>query len=81
MQFNQNLCNIMRKKLGYALWLKIACPGQITQQKFVFLLQDLTTGYKSCSVGCIPQKRVSDFKKFVSKNIYASLKLGTEWKD
>ena len=29
-QFNQKLCNIMHKKLGYALWLKIACPGQIT---------------------------------------------------
>jgi hypothetical protein len=30
---------------------------------------------------CILQNRVSDFKNFVSKNIYASLKLGTEWKD
>ena len=48
-QFNQKLCNIMRKTLGYALWLKIACPGQITQQKFLFPLQDLTTGYKTVS--------------------------------
>ena len=48
-QFNQKLCNIMRKKLGYALWLKIACPGQITHQKFLFPLQDLTTAYKTVS--------------------------------
>jgi hypothetical protein len=41
-QFNQKLCNIMRKKLRYALWLKIACPGQITHHKFVFPLLDLT---------------------------------------
>jgi hypothetical protein len=60
----------MHKKLGYALWLKIACPGQITNHKFLFPL---------CSVGYILQNRVSDFKTFVSKNIYASLKLGTEW--
>jgi hypothetical protein len=46
-QFNQKLCNIMRKKLGYALSLKIACPGQITHQKFP--LQDLTTAYKTVS--------------------------------
>jgi hypothetical protein len=38
-QFNKKLFNIMRKKLGYALWLKIACPGQITQQKFLFPLK------------------------------------------
>jgi hypothetical protein len=37
----------MRKKLGYALSLKIACPGQITHQKFP--LQDLTTAYKTVS--------------------------------
>jgi hypothetical protein len=46
-QFNQKLFNIMRKKLGHALWLKIACPGQITHHKFVFPLQDLTTAYKT----------------------------------
>ena len=46
-KFNQKLCNIMRKKLGYVLWLKIAC--QITCQKFVFPLQDLTTAYKTVS--------------------------------
>ena len=40
----------MHKKLGYALWLKIACPGQITHQKIVFPLQDLTlTAYKTMS--------------------------------
>ena len=48
-QFNQKLRNIMRKKLGYALWLKIACPGQITHQKFLFPLQDLTTAYTTVS--------------------------------
>jgi hypothetical protein len=48
-QFNQKLCNIMYTKLVYVLWLKIACPGQITQQKFLFPLQDLTTGYKTVS--------------------------------
>jgi hypothetical protein len=36
---------------------------------------------KLYTVRCILQNRVSDFKHFVSKNIYASLKLGTEWKD
>jgi hypothetical protein len=48
-QFHQKLCNIMCKKLGYALWLKIACPGQITHQKFLFPLQDLTTAYTTVS--------------------------------
>ena len=48
-QFNQKLCNIMCKKLGYVLWLKIACPGQITHQIFLFPLQDLTTAYKTVS--------------------------------
>jgi hypothetical protein len=46
-QFIQKLCNIMCKKLGYALWLKIACPGQITHHNFLFPLQDLTTAYKT----------------------------------
>ena len=44
-QFNQTLCNLMPKKL----WLKIACPGQITHQKFLFPLHDLTTAYKTVS--------------------------------
>ena len=48
-QFNQKLCNIIRKKLGYALWLKIACPGQITHQKCLFPLQNLTTAYNMVS--------------------------------
>ena len=47
--FNQRLCNIMRKKLGYALWLKIAYPGQITHQQFLFPLQDITTAYTTVS--------------------------------
>jgi hypothetical protein len=59
-QSNQKLCNIMRKKLGYALWLKIACPGQITYQKFVFPLQDLTTVYKT-----MPQNFDIRFHSFV----------------
>jgi hypothetical protein len=48
-QLNQKLCIIMHNKLGYALWLKIACPGQITHQKFLFPLHDLTTAYKTVS--------------------------------
>jgi hypothetical protein len=35
--------------IEYALWLKIACPGQITHQKFLFPLHDLTTAYKTVS--------------------------------
>ena len=42
---------------------------------------DLILVYVVCSVGCILQNHVSDFKNFASKNIYASLKLGTERKD
>jgi hypothetical protein len=80
----------MCKKLSYALWLKIACPGQITHQKFLFPLQDLTTAYKTMSQNfdiwfhsfvMSYRLKANLSKNFVSNNIYASLKLGTEWKD
>jgi hypothetical protein len=48
-QLNQKLSNKIRKILGYTLWLKIACPGQITHHKYLFPLQDQTTAYKTVS--------------------------------